>query len=267
MHPDSRIDRVLRNWGVEHGSGTHVWVTQAFDCWKQFYGYFETMFEGYREDEALESLRRANGKRDFTSGFRTIHLSVLAGSPGAARKLITSEHPLSQEADQQEFNLAVARMHRAVGYSGGPTEERFLIAGVEFILAHGSEAMATTLVHSSLFRPDHVLHASNALRLGVPVEYVAHSRKDYTGEEIANFYHNNVPTEWTNVLGVFRSFKFATTASEIAQMHKSGVSIDYLSAYVKSAKHRPKEEQLPLTQVAQAWVEGIPIEYLLAGTA
>lgn len=266
MHPDPRISRVLQNWGIAHGSSTHVWVNEAFDTWGQFYSYFEAMFEGYKEDEALESLRRANGEREFTSGSNTIHLSVLAGSPGAARKL-AAEKSLFQEASKQEFNLAVARMHRTIGYSGKPTEERFLIAGVEFILTHGYEAMRASLVHSSLFRPDHVIHASDALKLGVPVEYVARSRKEYTGEDMAYFYHNRVPASWANVFSVFNAYKFGATASEITQMHADGVDTDYLTAYVKNAKNKPSNEQLPLTQVAQAYLDGIPLEYLLAGTA
>ena len=282
MHRDRKIERTLEGWAVQPGSGTAVWVAAAFEDWESLYSFFETMFEGRREDVALNMLHNGTTKRNVISeDGGIIHLSTLAGAPGAlpakVEGRIGSLYETIAESAVPELAQPVATYFSLSGkYTGYTPDETHLAAAVGFMLTHGTGAARTIFAKHAITDPSLILLSHEALRLGVPAEYIRDSslqpsitarygKGGYDALGLRILHERGVPAAYASALSTCRLGMLFDDPDAIASMHAAGIDAAYIMAVDEHVRKGLSDPQrFTLKSVMRAYHEGIPLEYLLA---
>jgi hypothetical protein len=282
IHRDQRIERMLERWNVMPGSGTAVWVADAFKNWDQFYRYFEMMFEGHGENLALQMLHDGTARKGVEAkGGGMLMLTTLAGVPGALRPkaAMHAPGPLSRSAQERptpEIAEAVAVYFNIVGrYTGYTPDEGQLVEPVSFILNHGVPASRAVFRRHRLDDGNIVRLAQDALASGVPADYIGSADVvtnariglgGFTAEALKTLHQGGVPTAYANTLSSCITGKLYSNAHLIVEMYQNGVDANYVADADQAIRQRetPEDEQLTIERIIAAYSDGIPLEYLLA---
>ena len=282
MHRDRKIERTLEGWGVQPGSGTAVWVAAAFENWESLYSFFETMFEGRHEDVALNMLHNGTTKRHVISeDGGIIHLSTLAGAPGAlpakVEGRIGSLYETIAESAVPELAQPVATYFNLSGkYTGYTPDETHLAAAVGFMLTHGTGTARTIFAKHAITDPSLILLSHEALRLGVPAEYIRDSslqpsitarygKGGYDALGLRILHERGVPAAYASALSTCRLGMLFDDPDAIASMHAAGIDAAYIMAVDEHVRKGLSDPQRFTPKgVMRAYRERIPLEYLLA---
>ncbi len=268
MHPDRQVSDTLDGWEISSSSSTHLWVNEAFATWDEFYGYFETMFEGHSEPVALNLLHNGESRRCVPAEDGSlIRLSTLAGAPGAVRHRAQErgdEYSTAiAAADRRELLHCVARFFTRVGYTMYHPDEKLLIPSIGFMVIHGDDTTDTIFSKHALAHPEHVNRAHYAIKLGVPIEYIRDTPSIFGHGTLAELHRAGVPAEYVTAFKACDFNKLDSSEKSIADLYRDGIDPHYVLAAVDHVEGYG-DPRLTLKTVMQAARDGIPLEYLLA---
>ena len=230
-------------------------MAAAFENWESLYSFFETMFEGRHEDVALNMLHNGTTKRHVISeDGGIIHLSTLAGAPGAlpakVEGRIGSLYETIAESAVPELAQPVATYFNLSGkYTGYTPDETHLAAAVGFMLTHGTATARTIFARHAITDPSLILLSHEALRLGVPAEYIRDSslqpsitarygKGGYDALGLRILHERGVPAAYASALSTCRLGMLFDDPDAIASMHAAGIDAQRFAGGQLTLEHR-----------------------------